>query len=142
MTHLRPTSLAAVPLRWLLVVLTLCGLGLLQGAHCADTVATHTPHRSASTGTQPHAATRAAVTTVADKASTGGHTHPGHDHGVDASADGCDDQTRPATITVAAPVIHLPVAVARIGASQTRPATPRPRHYSTVTLTHIGVSRI
>ncbi|GIF06953.1 hypothetical protein [Actinoplanes siamensis] len=142
MTHPRPNSPAAWPLRWLLAVLTLAGLGLFQGAHCADTPATHTPHVGVSRSDRPHAATHATVAARDAEAHSDGLGNPGHHEAAGASADDCDVETRTAPFTVTAAAVHVPVAVTRVGVSRARTSAPRPRHHSTVTLSQLGVSRI
>ncbi|GAA2697979.1 hypothetical protein [Actinoplanes palleronii] len=139
MTHPQPTSRAAWPLRWLLVVLTLTGLGLLQGAHCG---ATHPPHLGASTDD------RLGTTAHAGFAAGNDVTHGDHPGGAERPASGattedCDAEARTTTFTiVSAAAVHPPVTITRIGATRPRPAPPRPRPVSAATLSQLGISRI
>jgi hypothetical protein len=136
----RPQSQAARPwlLRWLLVVLTVTGLGVWPGGRCADGVSAHHPAQVAAVS----AADAAALATTASSA-------PGR-HGVDhwgpsgkpgTTADECHiapPTTVTTTVTTAAP---LPPAEARSVAVTPRPRPPMPCFSPGVALIHLGVSR-
>ncbi|GIE36255.1 hypothetical protein Ait01nite_093000 [Actinoplanes italicus] len=122
-------------LRWLLVVITLAGVGLVQSAHCADgpTGAHHAGHSA-----------------------TAGHHHGVSDHGVaasgqhvtaartaDTTAGHCEVSAPVAEPAVRAGAVALPAMTACADTSAPHTAVPPiASRAPAVTLTQLGVSRI
>jgi hypothetical protein len=149
---MRPQPSTARPWqRWLLVVLTLAGLGVWQGGHCAAHLSTtHTAGADGRIAAAPHGHPAAG-----DEIHTagGGHTDaaPAHEHGdrrtgsrehtPDSTAGDCE--TGPFTAAAAAATTVLAAPAGTRGtppspACAPLPAQPPP---TGVTLTRIGVSR-
>ena len=142
----RPQPIAAQPwlLRWLLVVLTLAGLGIWQGGHCADDMSVE---RTGSSVDVSAAGSNTAVdgpvtalSAAAEHSPVGVHA-PARQGDPDTTADEC--HALPATTAGTAAAAGLTPAGPGI---RTLAATPRPRPVEhrllpAVLLTQLGVSR-
>jgi hypothetical protein len=133
--------------RWLLVVLTVVGVGVWQGAHCTGqlpaALAAGTTSGSV-TAAAGHPATEGTVPAAAAASSPHEHgdTHtPRHPQRPTPTADDC--QTVGATVVAAAVTTAVVVPAGTRGISVSRPYAPRltQRPPSGMTLAHIGVSR-
>jgi hypothetical protein len=135
--RLRPPTAWPGLLRWLTVVLTLAGLGVLQSGHCDDSPVAVTSQSSAGCHLEA---------TIVAEATTPAATDHHHDHHGTPGRPAATDECTPLTITVAAaPTVAAlrtepPLrAVAVITAF--RPPLPPGRTVPRVALDALGVSR-
>jgi hypothetical protein len=131
----RPATRTQV-LRWLLVIVTLVGAGILQGGHCL-----------------PHTVPMANVMTVTvaaahpSTAGSGGHEHHDADSSVaqhpDTTVDDCHLQPAPnIAATVTSGTVAPPIIAIRISPVPVPVPVSKPRAPVAVALTEIGISRI
>jgi hypothetical protein len=118
--------------RWLLVLLTLTGLGIWQGGHCAGDMS---PHQSAHT----HASSVHShdVPAAAAPASAGqrGDEHPG------SAADACHELTSTPATVAAVNVAVAPLVTTHLRPNSGAAAPPYSPPARQVALTEIGVCR-
>jgi hypothetical protein len=134
-----PTAVRGRPSRWLLIVLILAGLGIWQGAHCADDMAGHAADAGVAGvhvhGLAAHRASSAADQLMGDPADSVTPDVPGSAtvqcHPLVSTFTG----TTTASVN-AAPQLAMHVLVAPH--DRPRPVQPVP---SGVTLTALGISR-
>jgi hypothetical protein len=141
-TRSQPLSARPWLLRWLLVVLTLAGLGILQGGHCADDMSVDLTASAA-----PISAAVEMRDTAAVAASPGAAEHQHGDmrtqterNSFGSTADDC--HVLPATVagTAAAAGLSMPTAVRTVVAGP-RPGPFKQHLLLAMTLAHLGVSR-
>jgi hypothetical protein len=133
--------------RWLLVVLTVVGVGAWQGAHCTGQLPAALAGGTTSgsvTAAAGHAVSDGAAPAVAAASSPHEHgdTHtPGHPQRPGPAAADCE--TVGATVVAATAATAVAVPAGTRGISASRPCAPRlaQRPLSGMTLAHIGVSR-